>query len=109
MKILQIIWDFYVIGCITFTTIFLFNLIRHLRKAVATRETFDEIRQQIKLVYTEHVGDAYYLYDHSNQFIAHGATEDEMWTKAKLLFPTKEFIIEGKDGKAVIVDVKGKE
>ena len=45
-------------------------------------------------------------HDHTNQFIAQGSTEDEMWAKAKLIFPKKEFIIEGKDGKAVVVDIK---
>jgi hypothetical protein len=106
MKIIQAIWDFYVIGCVTFTTFFLVGLIRNLRKVLSTKETIEEIRDHIKLVYTEHVGNAHYLYDHTNQFIAQGSTEDEMWAKAKLIFPKKEFIIEGKDGKAVIVDVK---
>lgn len=106
MKILQTIWDFYVIGCVAFTSFFLLGLTRHLRKAVKAKEFVEEIRDQIKLVYSEHVGNAYYLYDHTDQFIAQGSTEEEMWAKAKSLFPKKEFITRGEKGEAVVVKDK---
>ena len=54
MKILQVIWEFYVIGCITFTTLFLVGLIRHLRvklKENDKSELVEQLQNHIKVVY----------------------------------------------------------
>ena len=112
MKILQVIWEFYVIGCITFTTLFLVGLIRHLRvklKENDKSELVEQLQNHIKVVYVEQVCGMYHLYDKiNNSFIAQGYTEDEMWYNAHLTFPKKDFIIEGENGKAVLVNLKDK-
>lgn len=113
MQFLHTLLQVYIIISVTFTTFFLIGLIRNLRKVLKKEETveaFEKVKNQIKLVYLEQVGDAYYLYDKAtNNFIAQGVTEDEMWTNAALTFPNKEFIIAGENGKAVLVSVKDKQ
>ena len=113
MKVLQTIWDFYVIGCVIFTTFFLVGLIRAIRAKFKDNDTSDLVEQlqnHIKVVYVEQVCGMYHLYDKiNNSFIAQGYTEDEMWRNAHLTFPKKDFIIEGENGKAVLVNVKDKQ
>jgi hypothetical protein len=88
----------------------LFGLIRQLRKRFSSKETenlIEKVKEQLKVVYKEQVGDVHYLYEKTtNSFVAQGLTEDEMWANAHLTFPTQEFIIEGENGKAVLVSVK---
>lgn len=110
MEFLHSILQIYIFICCAFTTFFLFGLIRNLRRTLknkTTEELVSELQQHIKVVYKERVGDVHYLYDKvSNNFIAQGTTEDEMWANAKLTFPKQEFIIEGDNGEAVLVSVK---
>lgn len=108
MSILTNILIGYAVICTILTTLFLIGLVKNLRRVLGASTTIEEIRDHIKLVYTEQVGNAHYLYDHTNRFITQGNTEEEMWTKAKLLFPKKEFIMQGEDGKAMLVSVKDK-
>ena len=112
MELLKSIWTVYVFLCVGFTTFFLIGLVRNLRRAFkekATEELVEKVKDHIKVVYKEHVGDAHYLYERvSNQFIAQGSTEDEMWANAHSTFPAQEFIIEGENGQAVLVSVKDK-
>lgn len=113
MELLKAIWAVYTFLCVGFTTFFLIGLIRNLRKAFnekATEELVEKVKDHLKVVYKEQVGDVHYLYEKvSNQFIAQGATEDEMWANAHLTCPSQEFIIEGENGKAILVSVKDKQ
>lgn len=113
MQILMTLAYIYVGVSVAFTTFFLFGLIRHLRsrlKEKDTAELLEKVKNHIKVVYKEQVGDVYYLYDKTtNNFIAQGTTEDEMWANAHLTFPKQEFIIEGDNGQAVLVSVKDKQ
>ncbi len=113
MEILKAIWTVYTVGCVIFTTFFLVGLVRSLRKAFSSKQTdelLEQIKAQIKVVYLERVGDTHYLYEKvTNNFIAQGNSEDEMWANAHLTFPKQEFIIEGENGKAILVSVKDKE
>lgn len=113
MQILHTLLQIYIFISVTFTTFFLFGLIRHLRdrfKDEETKELFEQVKAHIKVVYKERVGDTHYLYEKvSNRFIAQGSTEDEMWANAHLTCPTQEFIIEGENGKAILVSIKDKQ
>lgn len=110
MEFLHVILQIYIFISCVFTTVFLLGLIRNLHRVLKNKTTEDlvsELQQHIKVVYTERIGDAHFLYEKvNNNFIAQGLTEDEMWANAHLTFPTQEFIIEGENGKAVLVSVK---
>ena len=109
MEILKTIMYIYVVVSVTFTTFFLFGLVRELRKKLKKEDAVDDIKKAIKLVYIEKVGDVSYLYDGlSHTFITQAHTEDEMWANAKSIFPDKDFIISGEKGEAILVSVKDK-
>lgn len=113
MELLKAIWAVYTFLCVGFTTFFLIGLYRNLRKELnnkVTQEVLDKVKDHLKVVYVEQVCGMYHLYDKiSDSFIAQGYTEDEMWANAHLTFPKQEFIIEGENGKAVLVSVKDKQ
>ena len=113
MELLDTVWTVYVYLCVGFATFFLVGLIRNLYKVFSkkyTDELVERIKNHIKVVYTEQVDNAYYLYETTtNNFIAQGPTEDEMWANAKLIFPAREFVIEGENGVAILVSVKDKQ
>ena len=113
MELLKAIWTVYIYFCAGFTTFFLFGLVRHLRKELKekrTEELVEKVKDHLKVVFIERIGDVHYLYEKTtNRFIAQGPTEDEMWANAHLTFPAQEFIIEGENGKAILVSVKDKE
>lgn len=113
MKLLEAIWTVYLYFSAGFTTFFLIGLYRNLRKAFKEKETeelIEKVKDHLKVVYVEQVCGVYHLYEKvSNQFIAQGYTEDEMWANAHLTFPKQEFIIEGENGKAILVSIKDKQ
>jgi len=113
MSILNALLQTYIFISVTFTTFFLIGLIRKLRKKLSdkdTEELIEKVKNQLKLVYIEQDCGMFHLYDKTtNCFMAQGYTEDEMWATAKLNFPKQEFIIEGENGKAVLVSVKDKQ
>ena len=113
MEILHSILQVYIFISVTFTTFFLFGLIRELRKKLKlkdTEEVLERVKNHLKVVYKEQIGNTYYLYEQTtHNFIAQGPTEDEMWANAHLTFPSQEFIIEGENGKAILVSVKDKQ
>lgn len=110
MSILHALLQTYIFISVAFTTFFLIGLIRNLHKALKkddTAEVLEKVKNQLKLVYIEQDCGMFHLYDKTtNCFIAQGYTEDEMWATAKLNFPKQEFIIEGENGKAILVSVK---
>ena len=110
METLYLLLNIYIAISVTFTTFFLIGLVRNLRKALEkddAEELLEKVKNQLKLVYIEQGCGMFHLYDKTtNCFIAQGYTEDEMWATAKLNFPKQEFIIEGDNGKAVLVSVK---
>ena len=109
MSILFNIFVVYAVICTVATTLFLFGLIKHLRRELSGKETVEKLKTSIKLVYVERVDDICYMYDGlTHNFITQAATEEEMWTKAKLQFPNKEFIIRGDSGNATVVSVNVK-
>jgi hypothetical protein len=113
MELLTAIWTVYTYLCVVFATFFLVGLVRNLYNVFNkkdTNELVERIKRRLKVVYTEQVGSAYYLYEKTtNNFIAQGPTEDEMWANARLICPSQEFIIEGENGVAVLVSVKDKQ
>jgi hypothetical protein len=91
------------VAYITFSTImftlFLFGLVRSLRKAFSNKEkTVSKIADQIRLVYVEQIGGAVYMYDKlTNNFLLQAATEEELWSKAKIEYPQIQFFTTTKD------------
>ena len=109
MSILYSILAVYVTICTVATTLFLFGLVKHLRRELGAKETVEKLKKSIKLVYVEKVDDICYMYDGlTHNFITQATTEEEMWTNAKLQFPNKEFIIRGDSGNATVVSVNVK-
>lgn len=113
MSILHALLQTYIFISVTFTTFFLFGLVRELRKKLKNKDTeelIEKVKNHLKVVYKEQIGDAHYLYEQTtHNFIAQGTTEDEMWANAKLTCPQQEFIIEGENGQAILVSVKDKQ
>ena len=114
MAFLHFILQVYICISCAFTTFFLFGLIGHLRDRLKDKKTdealIEKVKNHLKVVYMEEDCGIFHLYDKTtNLFIAQGYTEDEMWANAHLTFPKQEFIIEGENGKAVLVSVKDKQ
>ena len=108
MSILFNILVVYAVICTIATTLFLFGLAKHIRSKLS-EETVEKLKKSIKLVYVEKVDDICYMYDGlTHNFTTQAATEEEMWTNAKLQFPNKEFIIRGDSGNATVVSVNVK-
>ena len=88
MEILHTIWTVYSIACVTFTTIFLWNLIRNIRKEINLIEDVKQFKQTAKLVYVEQVDGMYRMHDKfTHHYICQAATEKELWETAEAKFP----------------------
>ena len=88
MEILNTIWIVYIIACVTFTTIFLWNLVRNIRKEINLIEDVKQFKQTAKLVYVEQVDGMYRMHDKfTHHYICQAATEKELWDIANAKFP----------------------
>ena len=88
MEILHIIWTVYSILCVTFTTIFLWNLVRNIRREINLIEDVKQFKQTAKLVYVEQVDGMYRMHDKfTHHYICQAATEKELWETAEAKFP----------------------
>lgn len=105
-NILSIAWQFYVIGSVMFTTFFIWGLINFIKIKISGQGPNDTawLKEHAVAVYVQEVNECFYVYEYaSNNFIAQGLTKDEMWDNAKKKFPTKDFIIKGPNGEAIMV------
>ena len=88
MEILHTIWIVYIIACVTFTTIFLWNLVRNIRKEINLIEDVKQFKQTAKLVYVEQVDGMYRMHDKfTHHYICQASTEQELWDIANAKFP----------------------
>ena len=88
MEILHTIWIVYIIACVTFTTIFLWNLVRNIRKEINLIEDVKQFKQTAKLVYVEQVDGMYRMHDKfTHHYICQAPTEEELWDIAHAKFP----------------------
>jgi hypothetical protein len=88
MEILYTIWIVYSGLCVLFTTFFLINLIRNIRREVNLIEDIKQFKQTAKLVYVEQVDGMYRMHDKfTHQYICQAATEKELWELPTLCFP----------------------
>ena len=88
MEILHTIWTVYSIVCVLFTTFFLINLIRNIRKEINLIEDVKQFKQTAKLVYVEQVDGMYRMHDKfTHHYICQAATEKELWEAADSMFP----------------------
>ena len=88
MEILHTIWIVYIIACVTFTTIFLWNLVRNIRKEINLIEDVKQFKQTAKLVYVEQVDGMYRMHDKfTHHYICQASSEKELWAAADSMFP----------------------
>ena len=88
MEILHTIWTVYSIVCVTFTTIFLWNLVRNIRKEINLIEDVKHFKQTAKLVYVEQVDGMYRMHDKfTHHYICQASSEKELWEAADSMFP----------------------
>jgi hypothetical protein len=88
MEILYTIWIVYSTLCVLFTTFFLINLIRNIRREVNLIEDVKQFKQTAKLVYVEQVDGMYRMHDKfTHHYICQAATEKELWEAADSMFP----------------------
>ena len=88
MEILYTIWIVYSGLCVLFTTFFLINLIRNIRREVNLIEDIKQFKQTAKLVYVEQVDGMYRMHDKfTHHYICQAATEKELWETAEAKFP----------------------
>lgn len=88
MEILYKIWAVYSILCVLFTTFFLINLIRNIRREINLIDDVKQFKNTIKLVYVEQVDGMYRMHDKfTHTYICQAATEQELWKIADAKFP----------------------
>jgi hypothetical protein len=88
MQILLNILIAYGVVCIIFTTVFLWNLVRNIRKEIQLIEDVDKFKNTVKLVYVEQVDGMYRMHDKfTHHYICQAATEKELWDIADNKFP----------------------
>jgi Na+-transporting NADH:ubiquinone oxidoreductase subunit NqrB len=88
MEILHIIWTVYSILCVIFTTVFLWNLVRNIRREIDLVKDSDTVKKTMKLVYIEQVDDMFRMHDKfTDQYICQASTEKELWDLADAKFP----------------------
>ena len=93
MEILHTFWTVYSIVCVTFTTIFLWNLVRNIRKEINLIEDVRQFKQTAKLVYIEQVDGMYRMHDKfTHSYICQAATEEELWDLAKEQLPNMKIL-----------------
>ena len=74
--------------------IFVYMFIKNVRIIKNEVGKLDKTLTDVKLVYIEQVNTMLMMHDRTTQsFVAQAPTEDELWTKAKELFPGKELIL----------------
>jgi hypothetical protein len=106
LNILSTLWHFYVVGSVIFTTCFIWGLSGFIsdKKKQEKNSAIKYLKENAVAVYIQEVNNCFYVYEfHTNNFIAQGLTKDEMWVNAKKKYPTKDFVIEGPDGEAIVV------
>jgi hypothetical protein len=88
MEILHIIWTVYSVLCVIFTTVFLWNLVRNIRKELNLTKDVEKFKQTIKLVYIEQVDGMYRMHDKfTHHYICQAKTEQELWDIVDAKFP----------------------
>lgn len=88
MQILQTILMIYVVFCVAFTTIFIINLVRNIRREINLIEDVNRFKHTVKLVYVEQVDGMYRMHDKfTHHYICQATTEKELWETADAMFP----------------------
>ena len=88
MEILYTIWIVYSIVCVLFTTFFLINLIRNIRKEINLIEDVNKFKKTVKLVYVEQIDGMFRMHDKfTHHYICQAPTEKELWDIADIRFP----------------------
>ena len=88
MEILYTIWIVYSTLCVIFTTFFLINLIRNIRREINLIEDVQQFKQTVKLVYIEQVDGMYRMHDKfTHHYICQASSEKELWETADAMFP----------------------
>lgn len=95
MEFITAIFTIYGVLCVIFTTFFLINFVRNLRREISLIEDVKKIKQTVKLVYIEHSDGYSYMYDRiTNQFICSADSDEAVLNRAQEIFPN--FLIDVK-------------
>ena len=74
--------------------IFVYLFIKNVRIIKNEAGKLDKTLTDVKLVYIEQVNTMLMMHDRiTRNFVAQAPTEDELWAKAKALYPNKELIL----------------
>lgn len=74
--------------------VFVYLFFKNVRIIKNEANKLDKALKEVKLVYIEQVNNMLMMHDrYSRSFVAQASTEDELWAKAKELFPGKELIL----------------
>ena len=93
MEILYTIWIIYSGLCVLFTTVFLINLIRNIRREINIIEDVQQFKQTAKLVYVEQVDGMYRMHDKfTHHYICQASSEKELWAAADSMFPNVQIM-----------------
>ena len=88
MEILHTIWTVISVISVIFTSIFLWNLVRNIRKEIDVIEDVKKFKHTVKQDYVEQVDDMYRMHDKfTHQYICQATTEKELWDIADARFP----------------------
>ena len=78
---------------VVFTTFFLINLFRNIRRELDVIDGVKSAAKTLKIVYVEHSNGIYRMYDKTNNhFICQAVDEIELWKIAREKFPDKQVI-----------------
>jgi hypothetical protein len=104
MKILHAIWTVYSIASVLFTTIFLWGLIRNIRKELGMVNQAKELAKTTKLVYVEQANGVFQMYDKiTHAYVCQAESELELWKIARERFPDKQLVTIAEDREPKII------
>lgn len=106
--ILQIFLWWFFFELLFFAGRWIYNMrqAKELEQEITT--VMQDIKQNCKVVYVETAGNVHLMYDHiTGNFVCQGNNEDDLWQRAKLMFPGKEFIIKSDSNGVPLFTFKG--
>jgi len=98
MEILHTIWLVISIISVTFTILFFYVFFTNLKAEIKFVEGVKDFKSNVKLVYSEPIGERWLMYDKFNHhFICQAPTEKELLETAESMFPNMKILLTSKD------------
>lgn len=106
--VLQIFMWWVLLELLFFVGRWIYNMRQANQLEQEVTSVMQDIKQNCKVVYVETVGNVHLMYDHiTGNFVCQGSNEDDLWRRAKLMFPGKEFIIKSDSDGVPLFTFKG--